>query len=89
MVDKYFDAYCDIIDNGVTMEYFNEKAKLPQSENPIMIVQEAIDKQSPMRIKKYVEDEYFLCPNCYTHVWGNTNVNFCSECGHAVTTHVK
>ena len=74
-MNKYQEAFGDIVDNGVSLDYFNDKSVLPQDENPLFIVQELVDKETPMkpkmndykitRLDKFIGiEQTYTCPRC-------------------------
>ena len=43
-MDKVRKAWNDIVDNGVSVEYFNEQADKDEEDSTITIIQELINK---------------------------------------------
>ena len=89
MDNKYQEALSDMIDNGVTCEWFNEKAFLPQEENPCFILQELVDRATPIS-PKIVTEKYDgivyktqICKKCGCKQ-DEDDRNFCPECGQAL-----
>ena len=85
--NKYQEALSDIVDNGITDEYFNEESLKPQCENTILIIQELVDKATPKKpVNKGGWKAPVLCPNCkadlsYLDDYGNFRVrNNLSHC---------
>lgn len=86
MKNKYQEAFGDIVDNGVSLDYFNDKSVLPQDENPLFIVQELVEKETPMKLLKSQFDGYRECGNCNSIVVSTNHVlpKYCSQCGQRI-----
>lgn len=90
MENKYQEALSDMIDNGVTCEWFNEKAFLPQEENPCFMLQELVDKETPMKPKYNDYDEAYRCSHekCNGLLWkprvSIEAITYCPHCGQAI-----
>ena len=80
-MNKYQEALYDIIDYGISTDYFNKEAEKPQEENRILIVQELVDKETPL--KPY--NIFNIKPNCRNCDAKLTTVeNYCPNCGHRI-----
>ena len=87
-MNKYQEAFGDIVDNGVSLEYFNDKSVLPQDENPLFILQELVDKATPMK-PKYISlltnppKHKVVCSNCHGPYLERV-FKFCPSCGQKI-----
>ena len=91
---EYQEALNDIVDNGVSIEYFNKQAIKEESDNSILIIQQLIDKlpywleleeRDKPRKPTHIENNRYSCGNCFMSFTipkvRFVNNQFCGVCG--------
>ncbi len=86
-MNKYKKALNEIIDKGITVDYFNEQAERPQNENTILMLVELVDKETPMKPLNQEVIDWGLgnagdCKNCSREV--NYQNKYCDNCGQQI-----
>lgn len=91
-MNKYQEAFNDIVNNGISVDYFNEQTDKNDNENTILIIQELVDKETPKKVKMEKERllndfeiERHLCPSCDRQVKSILEpeyyIYYCKNCG--------
>lgn len=84
-MSKYTDAFNDIVDHGISIDYFNKEAEKPNDENTILIIQELVNKEIPMKpIKTKWE---YACGKCMNAIHVENEIHcevYCDNCSQKI-----